>query len=58
MDVALGYQGDMQIELVAVTNNAPSPYRTEEGQGLSGLHHLARIVDDLDAAVTEGRIRG
>lgn len=58
MDVALGYQGDMQIELIAVTNDAPSPYRAMDGTRLSGLHHTARIVDDLDAAVAEAQARG
>ncbi len=58
MDVALGYQGDMQIELIAVTNDTPSPYRADDGTRLSGLHHLARIVDDLDTAVTEAQARG
>jgi methylmalonyl-CoA/ethylmalonyl-CoA epimerase len=51
MDVALSYQDNMQIELIHVTNDAPSPYRDDEGRPLLGLHHLARIVDDLDAAV-------
>ena len=58
MDVALGYQGDMQIELIKVTNEAPSPYRADDGTPLSGLHHLARIDDDLDAAVTDAQARG
>lgn len=51
MDVALSYQDDVQIELIQVTNEASSPYRSEAGAPLLGLHHLARIVDDLDAAV-------
>ncbi|ANI79705.1 VOC family protein [Sphingobium sp. EP60837] len=51
MDVGLSYQGEMQIELIQVTNDAPSPYRGDDGRPLLGLHHLARIVDDLDAAV-------
>jgi len=51
MDVGLSYQGEMQIELIQVTNDAPSPYRADDGQPLLGLHHLARIVDDLDEAV-------
>jgi methylmalonyl-CoA/ethylmalonyl-CoA epimerase len=51
MDVALGYQGDIQIELIAVTNDAPSPYRNAAGAPLIGLHHVAWVVDDLDSAV-------
>lgn len=51
IDVGLSYQGEMQIELIQVTNDAPSPYRGDDGRVLLGLHHLARIVDDLDGAV-------
>lgn len=58
MDVALGYQGDMQIELIAVTDEAASPYRGTDGRRLRGLHHLARIVDDLNLAVSEAQARG
>lgn len=31
----------------------PSPYRSDDGRPLLGLHHLAHIVDDLDAAVND-----
>lgn len=48
IDVALGYQGAVQIELIQVLTNTPSPYA-----GMRGPHHLAWIVDDLDAAVAE-----
>ncbi|WP_156839610.1 VOC family protein [Novosphingobium aquimarinum] len=58
MDVALGYQGDMQIELIAVTDEAASPYRAADGRRLRGLHHIAHIVDDLDLAVRDAQARG
>lgn len=51
MDVGLSYQGDVQVELIEVTNQAASPYRDESGQPLVGLHHLAWVVEDLDATV-------
>ena len=51
MHVGLSYQDDVQIELIEATNDAASPYRTDNGERLLGLHHVARIVDDLDAAV-------
>lgn len=51
MDVGLAYQGDTQIELIHVTNGAYSPYFNSEGEPLTGLHHLAWLVDDLDATV-------
>lgn len=49
IDVALGYQGDVQIELIEPTNAAASPYRDASGAVLTGIHHLAWLVDDLDA---------
>lgn len=51
MNVGLAYQGDTQIELIHVTNGAYSPYLNSEGEPLTGLHHLAWLVDDLDATV-------
>jgi len=50
MDVALGYRGDTQIEFIQITNGAASPYRGPDGAPLMGLHHIAWLVDDLDAA--------
>lgn len=53
MDVALGYQGDVQIELIEPTNAARSPYRGDDGKVLTGIHHLAWLVDDLDAVAAK-----
>jgi catechol 2,3-dioxygenase-like lactoylglutathione lyase family enzyme len=58
MDVALAYRGELQIELIHVTNDAPSPYRDAQGHALAGLHHVAWVVDDLDAAVARLTARG
>lgn len=58
MDVGLAYRGDLQIELIHVTNDTPSPYRDAHGQPLAGLHHVAWVVDGLDAAVAQLRARG
>ena len=52
-EVAMGYQGEMQIELMQITNNEPSPYRNDTGELLRGVHHIAWLVDDLDAAVEQ-----
>lgn len=49
MDVGLSYQGETQIELIHVTNDAKCPYHDDSGKALAGLHHLAWMVDDLDA---------
>lgn len=51
MHVALGYQGETQIELIQPVNDAPSPYRGGDGKVLLGIHHVAWLVDDLDARV-------
>ncbi|VBB14407.1 VOC family protein [Burkholderia stabilis] len=58
MDVGLAYRGDLQIELIHVTNNSRSPYRDAHGQPLVGLHHVAWVVDDLDAALAQLTARG
>jgi methylmalonyl-CoA/ethylmalonyl-CoA epimerase len=58
MDVALAYQGDIQIELIKVTNDAASPYRTEAGQPILGIHHVAWVVDDIDVAVSRLTAKG
>lgn len=52
MDVALGYQGHVQIELIAPLGHASSPYRGPDGDVLLGMHHLGWLVDDLAAAET------
>lgn len=51
MDVGLGYQGGMQIELIQATNSSKSPYRDEQGHALRGMHHVAWVVDDIDQAM-------
>lgn len=53
MDVALGYRGALQIELIQPLNDAPSPYAA-----MRGPHHVAWVVDDLDTAVAEAVKRG
>ncbi|ALX15509.1 glyoxalase [Burkholderia cepacia JBK9] len=58
MDVGLAYRGDLQIELIHVTNDTRSPYRDAHGQPLVGPHHVAWVVDDLDAAVSQLTARG
>ena len=58
MDVGLAYQGDTQIELIHVTNGAVSPYLGEDGEPLAGLHHLAWVTPDLNAAVAKAEADG
>lgn len=58
MDVAMGYSGDMQIELIQPTSSGPSPYVDEAGAPLAGPHHLAWITEDLDASLAAARGKG
>lgn len=53
IDVGLAYRGSLQIELIQVRTTTPSPYA-----GASGPHHVAWVVDDLDAAVASARANG
>lgn len=58
IDVALSYQGEVQIELIEATTDARSPYRGGDGAPLVGLHHLAWLTDDLDATVARAEADG
>ncbi|PTR22853.1 glyoxalase/bleomycin resistance protein/dioxygenase superfamily protein [Rhodococcus sp. OK519] len=58
MDVAMGYTGDLQIELMQITSSTPSPYTDAAGNPLAGPHHIAWITDDLDSALAAARDRG
>jgi len=49
MDVALAYQGDMQIELIQQYNDAGSPYKQFFQQGRMGLHHVGYMTNDIDS---------
>lgn len=57
MDVALAYQGSLQIELIHVRSDTPSPYMVD-GRPLTGVHHIAWVVDDLDRTVAGAEVRG
>jgi methylmalonyl-CoA/ethylmalonyl-CoA epimerase len=50
ISAALGYWGDLQIELLRQHDNAPSIYREWIDGGRSGVHHIGIVVDDFDAA--------
>ena len=56
-DVALGYAGDLQIELI-VPGPAPSTYRDFLASGRSGLHHLGTAAHAFDAQRAAGIARG
>ena len=58
MHVALGYQGDMEIELIEDLGHGASPYRSAAGVPLVGMHHVAWFSEDVAAEVARGRERG
>jgi len=45
--MALGYWGDLQIELIRQHNDAPSIYKAWRDEGREGLHHVCLLVDDM-----------
>lgn len=57
-DVAMGYSGDLQIELMAISSSTPSPYANDDGSPKLGHHHVARLSDDLEADVDAAVDRG
>jgi len=58
MDVAMGYQNDMQVELIQQTSDTDSPYRTPEGAPILGLHHIAWLTENLDNDVAKAEADG
>jgi catechol 2,3-dioxygenase-like lactoylglutathione lyase family enzyme len=50
MSLAFAYMGDVQVEFVRPTNDAPSPFREFVDSGRRGLHHIAYWPADFDGA--------
>jgi catechol 2,3-dioxygenase-like lactoylglutathione lyase family enzyme len=50
IDAYVGYWGDRQIEVIRPHDDTPSVYTEWLTAGRSGLHHIAILVDSLDAA--------
>jgi len=50
MTLCFAYMGDIQIEIIRQTNDAPSAYKEFTDRGQSGLHHIAFWPEDFDAA--------
>ena len=53
LDIAIGYLGDVMIELMAPCDDAPSICREMLETRGEGLHHLMIACADFDAAVEE-----
>jgi methylmalonyl-CoA/ethylmalonyl-CoA epimerase len=58
IDIALGYRGQMQIELIEQRNDAPSPYRSYIERDHYGLHHTAFLSERVDADVERAESLG
>lgn len=58
MEVGIAYRGNVQIELIQQTNDAPSPYRQYFQQGRMGLHHIAYGSRDINADLQTARAAG
>jgi hypothetical protein len=58
MSVAFSYLGETQLELIAQSNAAPSPYTEFLGEGKEGVHHIAFWPDSYEAACLELERRG
>jgi hypothetical protein len=56
--VALSYSGGLQIELIAPLDDEPTPYRDFMAAHGTGLHHVARFVEDYEEAVAGYAARG
>ena len=48
---AYGQSGSMMVELVQQDDDGPSPFRDIYGPSEEGVHHLAYMAKDLDAAI-------
>lgn len=53
LSIAFANSGDLQIELIAQDDDAPTYYREFLDAGLEGFHHLAYWVEDFDAALAD-----
>lgn len=58
MEVGIAWRGDMQIELIQQTNNAPSPYQPFFEKEQMGLHHLAFVTENMDEACQQAKAQG
>jgi catechol 2,3-dioxygenase-like lactoylglutathione lyase family enzyme len=57
IEVAIGYAGDQQVELIQPVRGRNIYVEHLERAG-PGLHHIAFVPDDFDAAVAEAAVRG
>lgn len=58
MNVAFSFQGQLQLELIEQTNDAPSPYLAHRKAGIAGPHHIAYLSDDFESDLARARVGG
>ena len=58
MRTAIGYAGDVQIELVEPVGIYPCAYFDTIEAGSAGFHHLCYWTDDIDADLTHYKDQG
>jgi len=58
MHVGLGYQDELEIELIEPVSTIDSPYVDAQGKPAVGANHLAWFSSDLDADLRRARERG
>ncbi|MGE2715363.1 VOC family protein [Mycolicibacterium litorale] len=58
LSIAMANVGDVQIEVIAQEDDAPSIYTEFLGGGDGGFHQLAWWVDDFDAALRSAEAAG
>jgi methylmalonyl-CoA/ethylmalonyl-CoA epimerase len=59
LNVALAYQGGIQIELIEPLDDSPSPYRWCVREGRPGIHHIGYLVeDDIHGRIEQARAQG
>lgn len=51
IDLAIGYSGELQIELIQQNNDVPSVYKEFLDAGRSGIHHIGIMPEDYAAAL-------
>lgn len=58
ISLALGYLGDLEIELIEQHNDAPSPYKSFFSARGTGMHHMSSWTQDYDGHMTDLADRG
>jgi hypothetical protein len=58
IDVAFGYLGDLQVELIELKEIIPSMYKEAMDRGQKDLQHYGVTVDDFQAACDHAKANG